>query len=206
MLRRTALFVSALAGLLAACGGGSRTDQGPATSPPSTVSGASTAEPTTRSTETAHNEADVLFAQRMMPFNAQAISMADVVAARSSNEDVKALASTIRAEQAPQIDLLYSLLTTWGKPPAGHEGTGSLDGVPGVVTDDQIAPIYQATGVELDRLYLTLMAQHHRAAIELSKAELASGLNSQTLDLAQWTKSTRTVQLGKIEALALRLP
>ncbi|MDI9938960.1 DUF305 domain-containing protein [Rhodococcus sp. ACS1] len=70
---------------------------------------------TTASAET-HNQADVTFAQQMIPHHAQAIEMSDVVLAKDGIDPrVTDLANQIKAAQGPEIERLQGWLTEWGQ-------------------------------------------------------------------------------------------
>ncbi|MFV9454963.1 DUF305 domain-containing protein [Rhodococcus sp. NM-2] len=64
----------------------------------------------------AHNQADVTFAQQMIPHHAQAIEMSDVVLAKDGIDPrVTDLANQIKAAQGPEIERLQGWLTEWGQ-------------------------------------------------------------------------------------------
>lgn len=64
----------------------------------------------------AHNQADVTFAQQMIPHHAQAIEMSDVVLAKDGIDPrVTELATQIKAAQGPEIEQLQGWLTEWGQ-------------------------------------------------------------------------------------------
>ena len=63
-----------------------------------------------------HNQADVTFAQQMIPHHAQAIEMSDVVLAKDGIDPrVTELATQIKAAQGPEIEQLQGWLTEWGQ-------------------------------------------------------------------------------------------
>ena len=105
----TAATVSA-ALTLAACGG---------TSSPTTAASTTGSMPmmtTAPATAGDHNQADVMFAQMMIPHHEQAIEMAQLAASRASNADVKTLAAQIQAAQQPEIDEMTGWLPSWNVP------------------------------------------------------------------------------------------
>ena len=54
-------------------------------------------------------EADIAFAQLMIPHHQQAIEMADLATTRATAAEVKALAAQIRAAQDPEMAARYGL-------------------------------------------------------------------------------------------------
>ena len=90
--------------VLTGCGGSNTT--APANPAPSVSSAApSTAQ---------HNDADVAFAQMMIPHHRDAVAMAELAADRAQDPEVKALAEQIQAAQQPEIDQLTGFLNAWG--------------------------------------------------------------------------------------------
>lgn len=170
-----------------------------------TVSGCGTASeptqssPTPTSAQQSHNQADIDFAQGMIPHHAQAVSMAKLAAERASSPQVKDLAGAIEGAQQPEIDQMTGFLRAWnapapqmGNPTAGgmnHNsgGSGQMQhgSMPGMMSADQMAELEQASGAEFDRAFLQMMIAHHRGAIEMSNTELSNGQNPEAKQLAQ---------------------
>ncbi|ANZ27896.1 MULTISPECIES: DUF305 domain-containing protein [Rhodococcus] len=96
---------------LAACSD-SGNDQASQASPSATATTSASAE-----TAADHNQADVTFAQQMIPHHSQAIEMSDVILAKEGIDPrVTELAQQIKAAQGPEIEQLQSWLTDWGQP------------------------------------------------------------------------------------------
>ena len=66
-------------------------------------------------TAASHNEADVTFAQEMIPHHQQAIEMADLAESRAESQEVKDLATDIEAAQGPEIETMTGWLESWGE-------------------------------------------------------------------------------------------
>ena len=65
----------------------------------------------------AHNQADVMFAQQMIPHHQQAIEMSDVILGKQGIDGrVVELANQIKAAQGPEIQQMQSWLSQWGQP------------------------------------------------------------------------------------------
>ncbi len=63
-----------------------------------------------------HNQADVMFAQQMIPHHQQAIQMSDIVLGEQGiDARVTDLANQIKAAQQPEIDQMQGWLTQWGE-------------------------------------------------------------------------------------------
>ncbi|WP_172650865.1 DUF305 domain-containing protein [Rhodococcus opacus] len=105
-----AVGAAAVAALVAltACSNSS-TDQSAQSSTSASVTATAAAADT-------HNQADVTFAQQMIPHHAQAIEMSDVVLAKDGTDPrVTELANQIKAAQGPEIEQLQGWLTDWGQ-------------------------------------------------------------------------------------------
>ncbi len=230
MTTKTRLGVAAIAAslafVLAACSGGS--PSGAATS--GTTSGTTTARSTgspasiSAGATATFNAADVAFAQMMIVHHQGAIQMADLAPSRAQNQDVLALASRIKAAQAPEIDQMTSWLTAWGAAPsmmsgAATSGMGGMDhggmdmggttsaaessamSMPGMMSGDQMQQLESASGAAFDKMFLELMIVHHQGAVEMAETEIADGSNPEAVALAQKIKSDQTAEIAEIQAL-----
>ncbi|MFP5315825.1 MAG: DUF305 domain-containing protein, partial [Actinomycetes bacterium] len=120
-LSLSALGVAAVVSL-AGCGAGAESQPGSSGSSDSSTSQESAA----------HNDADVMFAQMMIPHHQQAVEMSDIVLAKEGvSPEVMDLATRIKDAQAPEIQTMTGWLEAWGEPMAmdsGMEGH-SMDGM-----------------------------------------------------------------------------
>lgn len=145
----------------------------------------------------AHNQADITFAQGMIPHHAQAIVMSEMAAQRAASSQVKDLAARIQTAQQPEIDQLSGFLRAWNVPvpsiPAdgmGHGSPGQMDhgaggAMSGMMSADQMQQLGQASGDAFDRMFLQMMVVHHQGAVTMAKAELSDGQNPDARQLAQ---------------------
>ncbi len=95
----------------------------------------------------AFNDADVTFAQNMIPHHKQAVQMADLAASRAADPEIKQLAGQIKAAQDPEIKTLTGWLTGWGRPvdpPQGHGGHA----MPGMMSDAEMGAKALAATIE----------------------------------------------------------
>ncbi|MCA1694138.1 MAG: DUF305 domain-containing protein, partial [Actinobacteria bacterium] len=86
-----------------------------------------------------HNQADITFAQGMIPHPAQAIAMSMMAAQQAGSPQVKNLAARIQAEQQPEIDQLSGFLRAWNAPVPpmtgmGQGDMGSMGAMPGMMS------------------------------------------------------------------------
>jgi uncharacterized protein (DUF305 family) len=189
-----------LALTLSACGGSAApTGTPPATEPPASAPAAS-AE---------HNDADVRFAQGMIPHHRQAVEMAEIAVDRAENPEVKALAERIQAAQDPEINTMTGFLEAWGAevPADGdmagmdHSGMAGMSDMSGMMTPEQMDVLRNATGAAFDTAFLQMMIAHHEGAISDAQRELAEGVNPQAKDLATEIVTAQTAEIEQMRQL-----
>lgn len=115
-----------------------------------------------------YSDADVAFMQNMIPHHAQAVEMSALVADRTNNADVAAIAGRIDASQADEIAFMRTWLTERGEAlesPHAHHAMGHA--MMGMATPEQMAQLAEASGPEFDRLFLELMITHHEGAVDM---------------------------------------
>ena len=138
-----------------------------------------------------HNAADVAFARGMIPHHRQAVEMAAMVPSRTSNPDVRMLATHISWDQQAEIRTMTGLLAQWGEPEAMDHGgmpgmPGMVDGVmPGMVDGATMAQIKSLNGPAFDQLWITSMIDHHQGAVTMARTELADGRSPDAKKLAE---------------------
>ncbi|MFI6423932.1 DUF305 domain-containing protein [Promicromonospora sp. NPDC050880] len=186
-LLSTTMSAIALAGALAltGCSGSAEPEQDTATA---------------AGEHTAHNDADVMFAQMMIPHHEQAIEMADVVLARpDAAPQVAELATQIKAAQAPEIETLGQWLDTWGaERTSEHGGHAGMDGM---MSEDDMQMLADAAGPEADRLFLEQMIVHHQGAVEMAQEEVESGEDAGAVEMARTIVDTQAAEIETMEGL-----
>lgn len=177
----TALAVLTLGAVLAGCSS-TGTDSGHDMSSVSSTTGAPAGQ-------AGHNQADVTFAQQMIPHHQQALDMAELVSSRTTNVKVVDLAGRIHKAQDPEIQRMTGWLTTWGAAATSTgmtmPGMSNGQSMPGMMSDADMSKLQGMKGVEFDRMWLQMMIQHHQGAIDMAKTELAQGSSADAKTLAQ---------------------
>jgi uncharacterized protein (DUF305 family) len=163
-------------------------------------------EATGEATQQTFNDADVAFATDMIPHHRQAIEMAAMAADRSQDPEVKNLAATIQAAQQPEIDTMSAWLRAWGQPiPDGTAGTegghGGMHDMPGMMTAEQMNQLHNETGVGFDRIFLTMMIEHHEGAIRMAETEQANGSNPEAVGLAKKIAQDQQAEIKTMQEL-----
>lgn len=120
------------------------------------------------------NPADVHFMSGMIPHHAQAVLIAGWAVERTTRPDIKVLSERIIVGQRDEIDLMRMWLQDRQQPvPAAdathlrmvHDGMEHQMLMPGMLTEEDLKQLHEATGAEFDRLYLTFMIRHHGGAL-----------------------------------------
>jgi uncharacterized protein (DUF305 family) len=147
-----------------------------------------------------HNDdfdsADVVFAQMMIPHHEQAVEMSTLAETRAKDPVIVALAAQIKAAQGPEIDKMMAWLQAAGAPNAdGNMGHG----MPGILSDTQLAELKAASGSEFDRLFATEMIAHHEGAIEMAK-QVEDSANSEVSALAKNIIVSQTAEIEQLKA------
>ncbi len=156
-----------------------------------------------------HNDADVSFVQQMIPHHSQAISMARLANSRASSTAVKALAGRIEAAQDPEINKMQGWLKNWGKPKANtnmdmSHGDTAMGG--GMMSTKDMAELAKAHGSKFDRLFLTMMTQHHKGAVAMAKTELDTGKDKDAKALATSIRDSQTKEIAEMAGLLAQQP
>ena len=146
-----------------------------------------------------HNDADVSFAQMMIPHHEQAIEMSALAETRAESQDVKELAAAIKAAQDPEIQTMEGWLESWDATGPSHDMTH--DEMPGMVDEKTMGELGKATGAEFDRLFLTSMIAHHEGAIAMAQSEKSDGVHKGALRLADQIIKTQTAEITRMQGM-----
>ena len=152
--------------------------------------------------ESGFNDADVMFAQMMIPHHEQALELADMALDPTlmASEQVKALASQIKAAQDPEIDVMTQWLTEWDQPLMDMSEDHSMT-MEGMLTVDEIAALGQLTGEEFDQAWVSAMIAHHKGAIEMADTVTAEGESALVQELADAIIQAQKSEMDALELL-----
>jgi uncharacterized protein (DUF305 family) len=152
------------------------------------------------------NDADVTFAQMMIPHHRQAVQMASMADGRASDAEVKTLAGKIQQAQQPEIDTMTGWLTAWGKPMPSASGAMDMGhAMPGMMSDADMNKLMAATGAAFDKQFLTMMVGHHEGAITMAQEETTKGSNPDAKALAQKIVADQQAEITTMKAILARL-
>lgn len=141
--------------------------------------------------------ADIMFAQMMIPHHQQAVDMSELALEKSADPEVLALAEQIRDAQAPEIELMESWLDEAGVGMSmGEHGMG----MGGMLSEDEMTALENATGTEFDRLYLEGMIEHHEGAIQMAQMILDSE-NPEVRELGEAIVESQTAEIEQMKEM-----
>ncbi|MGW1706133.1 DUF305 domain-containing protein [Streptomyces sp. NPDC002206] len=207
--------VAALALTLAACGSSEGSKSSDSSMPGMNhSSGNSTSAPATPGG--AFNDADVLFAQQMIPHHRQAIEMAKLADDRAADPEIKDLAAAIEKAQDPEINTMKGWLKSWDKPlpspsssmgdmPGMNHDSGGSSGMAGMMSDQDMADLKAAAGKDFDKKFAQLMIGHHQGAVTMAKDEQKNGSNTDARKLADAVVAAQTAEIEKMNKILDRL-
>jgi uncharacterized protein (DUF305 family) len=146
------------------------------------------------------NGVDVTFAQMMIVHHQQALLMADLAPERAGGAELKALAARISIAQRPEI----TILQTWLRERRQPESDASHDHatMAGMQSDARIAELTAARGADFDRLWVTMMTEHHMGALQMVDDVTDGGTDQRLSEVAaemsveQKSEIRRMAQLG----------
>lgn len=155
------------------------------------------------------DSAEAGFARDMATHHAQAVDMSFIVRDKSSDEDLRTLASDIIVTQSTQRGIFMGWLQQWGLPQAsarprmawmpGHAHMArATDGaalMPGMASDAELRSLGEANGVDAEIRFLQLMIRHHEGGIVMARALLE---RSDRRELVQMAKSVDEGQFAEI--------
>ncbi|MFK0085225.1 DUF305 domain-containing protein [Glutamicibacter sp. NPDC090743] len=146
------------------------------------------------------NDADMAFAAGMKVHHEQAIEMSGILLGKSGiPAEVASLAERIQAAQGPEIERMDRWLSEWNM--SGGMDHGSMDHGDGMVPEEGIKALEDATGSDAARLFLEQMIMHHEGAVEMSKTEISEGSYPAALDLAQQIVDSQTKEINEMKQL-----
>jgi uncharacterized protein (DUF305 family) len=198
--------VAAGALLLSACGGDDMEDMdhgSGSSSAPATADAGAEAEAGD------FNDADVSFAQMMIPHHEQALEMAKLADGRASDSEVKKLAGQIEQAQDPEIKTMEGWLESWGKPtetesmPGMDHGSGH--GGDGMMSDADMDELEATNGTEFDKMFAEMMIEHHNGAITMAKDEQKNGKHAAAKKMAGDIVKGQSAEVKQLQRIVDRL-
>jgi uncharacterized protein (DUF305 family) len=163
-------------------------------------------------------EADVAFVTAMIGHHTQALEMAALAPSHDAGSTVRTLAARIASGQEEEISRMRQWLLDRGRPAPevmtmdGHtmvHGPGAEHAMPGMLTPEQMAQLRSARGAAFDLAFLRFMIQHHRGAVAMVDALLATdgaARHPALFKLASDIHADQTTEIARMERVLVTLP
>jgi uncharacterized protein (DUF305 family) len=145
------------------------------------------------------NDADVTFAQMMIPDHQMVAKMAALAETKASNAQLKTLATQMKAGQSQAVETLSGWLKAWGKPTTSDMAGMNM---PGGMTDADMDKLKAKTGMEFDMLFAQMMITHHNGSMQMCRDEQANGLSTEAKAMAEAMIKTQTSQVTALQKFA----
>jgi uncharacterized protein (DUF305 family) len=143
---------------------------------------------------------DVAFAQGMIPHHEQAVEMADVALAHPDvSDDVRRLATSVKAAQDPEIQTMSRWLSAWGAPTMGDEHAGH--DMEGMMSEEDMAALGEAKGEAFNTMWLTMMIEHHEGAVTMAEGVLTTTSNAEVTSLAKAIIEAQQAEIATMRQL-----
>jgi uncharacterized protein (DUF305 family) len=161
-----------------------------------------------------HTAADVEFMTNMIGHHAQAVHIADWAPTHGASPAVQRLAERIVVGQQDEIAIMRRWLRERGEVVAAdssHDmpGMDHSAHMAGMLTDAQLATLDSARGHAFDRLFLTLMIQHHEGAVAMVDQLFASqgaGEDDTVFRLASDIQADQVTEIRRMQQMLAQLP
>jgi uncharacterized protein (DUF305 family) len=181
-------------------------------------------------------EADVEFMTGMIHHHAQAVEISRLAPDRGASPSIQTLAARIINAQEDEIAIMQRWLRDRGRPvpelevsEAGvsvrmndpHSSHGMHGGahgahaalgmgeMPGMLTPAQVAALSETRGEAFDRLFLTLMIEHHRGAVAMVHTLFATdgaGQDEEVFRFASDVQVDQATEVARMESMLSALP
>lgn len=150
--------------------------------------------------------ADVKFMQGMIHHHGQAVDMTQLLATRTSSDDMKKLALRIELSQNDEMKMMRRWLEVRGQEVPGehaHHMPGAPM-MPGMLNAEEMARLAAAKGPEFDRLFLEGMIKHHGGAITMVQELFATpgaGQDSEIYAFASDVDADQRMEIDRMGAM-----
>ncbi len=153
---------------------------------------------------TSYSPDDVKFMHDMIPHHNQAVQMAELVADRTNTPALNDVAGRINASQIDEIDFMQGWLRDRGEAvpePTAHSAMHTSHDMAGMASPQEMAELATLEGTDFDRLFLTLMIDHHEGAVKMVEELLEQPGSAYDPVLFQFANDVTNDQTSEIERM-----
>lgn len=193
---------------LAACGGDDMSGMDHGSDNGGSVSATATGQAGDGDQAGDFNDADVTFAQMMIPHHEQALDMAKLADGRASDAEVKDLATQIEKAQDPEIKTMKGWLESWKQPTTAESMPGMDHGGhsdDGMMSDADMDELKGMKGTEFDKAFAEMMIEHHNGAITMAEDEQKNGKNAGAKKMAGDIVKGQSAEVEQFQKILDRL-
>lgn len=154
---------------------------------------------------------DTRFMQDMISHHAQALRIVAVVTKLLTDPQAKAIAGRIKAAQRPEIDAMARWLTGHGQtvpPEATYPLTApkaSHHEMPGMASGQQLEALARTSGLDADRMFLSLMITHHEGALLMALEQRKHGTDDLATELSDDISVTQSAEIRHLQQMRTRI-
>lgn len=156
---------------------------------------------------------DVGFLQDMTVHHDQAVSMANVTLAKTTEPAVAAFAREVLITQRYELGLMAAWLGRWGYRVDGERTTAMawmgmptpVAEMPGMASEVQMRELAKAEGRQVDSLFLTMMREHHRGGVEMASVAATTAKDASVRALAATIARNQRIEINELESARQRL-
>ena len=144
------------------------------------------------------SNADVTFAQGMLPHHVQGVQLATLALTNVTDPDVRALAQRIIESQSAE----QKFLQTWLSSVSPEMLTGHEHAMAGMLTPTQLSNFSTLAGEAARSEFLSLMTAHHQGAIDMANARLREAGSGTITTLARSVIAEQTAEIARMAELS----
>ncbi|WP_336923495.1 DUF305 domain-containing protein [Aquipuribacter sp. SD81] len=164
------------------------------------------------------SEADVAFMRDMQVHHEQALAMTALVADRTDDEQLRLFVQRMDISQTAELEQLERMLAEHdaavergGADHGGHSGDhgGDHSGMPGMLSEEQMAAMEAASGDEFVRQFLVGMSAHHEGALAMVEELIATdgaAEDPRLWEFAQHVDSDQRIEIDRMARMYAELP
>jgi len=170
-----------------------------------------------RPTHPSDSSAEAGFARDMSTHHAQAVELGMIAYQRGTDQEVKVLAGDIATTQQAQIGIMQTWLKDWGLGPTGDtphmswmpadmRGTGAEGSrMPGMASSAEMNAIRNASGPDVDKLFVQYMLRHHLGGIHMIDGVLKVTKDPEIRELAEQMHRNQSGEISTLTSIMKRL-
>jgi uncharacterized protein (DUF305 family) len=153
-----------------------------------------------------YTAAEVRFMQAMIAHHAQALKMTELLAARTSSQEMQLLGWRIDRSQADEIAMMRDWLNARGAPVSNQDPQHAHDAalMPGMLTAEEMRQLADAKDADFDRLFLEFMIKHHEGALVMVDelfAAAGAGQQSDVFAFASEVDADQRIEIDRMSAM-----